>query len=742
MSGVSQTPREKQRQQMLEGHQDERMGVELLGWTDDGVQTDVSLTFRAYRATPYVTVQVQSESQGGESYDANNYVSRTRYNTIGQKQHSQTISRNDDEKYWVYLVPEVEMPPGCGTKTKYDGVDGEDRMVKVDLGKRTVALNELDPGVLRGLVEEDMSESDFDGDGVVEGRLSLTIVGNDTYDLQFYTRQGRGTGWVTAGNPTGLSSGGTASQDVELVEGKLSFIAYEILLSGTSTVLGRHVVVFDPDSVAEIVQLALALNGGTILAQAAGGSDTAKIYLTHTTDGSEPTDPTSANADQTIAARSGDATFGSTLPVGNEARVKARGENSDGQIAPAETIKEVRIERTSVGTDELENLAVTAEKLTESGRGFVMDVDFTAASDDEVTWGSGTIILADGTSYSIGSGTTGAMTAATYVYFDPSVSTTAFQTTTTLADATGERRVLVGVAFAAQDTSQEARFVSSRKVAVNEEDIAVNSITANLINVAQLSAIAADVGTLRAGLIQNAAGTNEIDLDATGTEPYILSPELRILADGTIQFGDASGTYSGVHERAFDEHDLVGLDANAVATLVRWRVTGTDLTDYEALLEVLNTDADPDTFNPIIRLGTDARPRFARPVQFGNSFTNLQRSEPLSVDGNAFVSGTVEVDALQLANHELGDFDTGGLLYHDASAGLYVKASNVGGDQVGGNLLWSSGNFTAGNLLSVSYDSEDEPTLAVHSQVRRVVHHGTGTPSSVGVEGTLHTQDA
>jgi len=82
------------------------------------------------------------------------------------------------------------------------------------------------------------------------------------------------------------------------------------------------------------------------------------------------------------------------------------------------------------------------------------------------------------------------------------------------------------------------------------------------------------------------------------------------------------------------------------------------------------------------------------------------------LDGRYYRSGdSANFNMINLSNHEIGDYSTGGDIFHDESAGLYVVSSNIGGS--GAALCWTSDNFSAGSNLSVSYDSEDEPTLSV-----------------------------
>ena len=153
--GISNTPKEHRLYKALEAHGDERPQVEVMGTSDEGLGGDANLTFRANRHTPYVYVHVQStkttggdpptseevrkgflglgrasghlmqqvdgdvdspdrkammgvypggRNEGGEGYDASNFTSSTRYNTVSQKQHEVTITRDDDEHYYAYRL--------------------------------------------------------------------------------------------------------------------------------------------------------------------------------------------------------------------------------------------------------------------------------------------------------------------------------------------------------------------------------------------------------------------------------------------------------------------------------------------------------------------------------------------------------------------------------------------------------------------------------------------------------------
>lgn len=233
------------------------------------------------------------------------------------------------------------------------------RLLKSDVATDTVVLDTdfVASDIIGSIVDVDAQEDDFDSDGVVEGRLLAEVIASGTYDFQFLTRQGRGTAWTSHAKITGLTSGsGQQSQDVELLESENSFVALDVFEAGTSTKVGRRIIVtFDPDAVAHVTGIGVALeDDGTPVVDAGGDSDTAKIYVTVTTDGTEPADPTAANADATINARQGSVTLSSlTVPKPGVARAKARGENAAGQIAPASTVKADRQLRGGPGSSVL-----------------------------------------------------------------------------------------------------------------------------------------------------------------------------------------------------------------------------------------------------------------------------------------------------------------------------------------------------------------------------------------------------
>jgi len=81
-----------------------------------------------------------------------------------------------------------------------------------------------------------------------------------------------------------------------------------------------------------------------------------------------------------------------------------------------------------------------------ASRGWVHDLVFSATDEDTVAWASGSIVMDDGTLYSIDADNTGAMGDVTYIYFSKDDSLTVLYTDETFTDAVGRAKILVAVA--------------------------------------------------------------------------------------------------------------------------------------------------------------------------------------------------------------------------------------------------------------------------------------------------------
>jgi len=140
---------------------------------------------------------------------------------------------------------------------------------------------------------------------------------------------------------------------------------------------------------------------------------------------------------------------------------------------------------------------------------------FSATDNDTVAWTAGTLTTSDGSSYAIDAGATGNMVATTYIYFSLINSTTVLQTSATASTAVGAGKILICVAnnvASGKDaefqvfggTGGLSKLITADNIAadtITANEIAANTITANELTISQLSAIAADLGTITAGNI-------------------------------------------------------------------------------------------------------------------------------------------------------------------------------------------------------------------------------------------------
>lgn len=173
--------------------------------------------------------------------------------------------------------------------------------------------------------------------------------------------------------------------------------------------------------------------------------------------------------------------------------------------------------------------SINSAQVNIASRGWMFNGLFSVTDSNTVQWTSGTLTLADGTTYSIVSGNTGNMSAINYIYLDIGASVTVLQVSTTASNAVGDGKILVAVA---EDNTTEAVFqvfggtgglsvdatdiVAGSIVAANiasntitASEIASNTITASEIDaatitatemsVSQLSAITANMGSITSG---------------------------------------------------------------------------------------------------------------------------------------------------------------------------------------------------------------------------------------------------
>ena len=184
-------------------------------------------------------------------------------------------------------------------------------------------------------------------------------------------------------------------------------------------------------------------------------------------------------------------------------------------------------------------------------QGWMFDGAMSATDHDTVAWASGTLRFTDGTTYSITGGNTGTMAAITYIYFDLAVSTTAFQTTTTAANAVGTNKLLVGVAqnVASGKSATFQAFGGKGGVGVllTADNIAANSITANEIQTNTITSLTLTSGTITGALVRTSSGAKRVQLNEStnAIEIYASSVKRMQLDNDDLTFYNSAGAELG-----------------------------------------------------------------------------------------------------------------------------------------------------------------------------------------------------
>lgn len=160
---------------------------------------------------------------------------------------------------------------------------------------------------------------------------------------------------------------------------------------------------------------------------------------------------------------------------------------------------------------------------------------FSSSTIDTVIWGAGSFKSADGTTYAISAGTTGAMTSKTYIYLDLLTSETVYQHSTTPGDSVGLGKVLIAVAENSTVVGTLATFNLSEATQIVGDNILANSINASKIVTGQLI-VGTNVGL---GTAQTASQVTTIVGD-TVTTGFVNA--LYVVA-GSVAAENITGTY-------------------------------------------------------------------------------------------------------------------------------------------------------------------------------------------------------
>ncbi len=228
-------------------------------------------------------------------------------------------------------------------------------------------------------------------------------------------------------------------------------------------------------------------------------------------------------------------------------------------IASGNSVTDVNTNAETINGAAITPGTIPAETLDVSNWGWTQTCAFTSASATQVNWGAGSFISANGVTYAIGAGNTGTMAAKTYIYLDLNVSSTAYQHTTTSANAVGVGKVLVAVA---QNAASSATFNLNVATQIVGDNIVANTIDASKIvagsiTATQISAsyvyagtISADnvtAGTLTGSIVRTSSGNDRVQMTVSSNSLELYSSNvLRALLAGTsLNFYNSSGTLTG-----------------------------------------------------------------------------------------------------------------------------------------------------------------------------------------------------
>ena len=189
-----------------------------------------------------------------------------------------------------------------------------------------------------------------------------------------------------------------------------------------------------------------------------------------------------------------------------------------------------------------------------------LDIDFTAADNDDVSWGEGTITFANGDTQAVAPGSLNLANANPY-YLYALIDNTALQNTQTFGDAVGDDRILIAFLKKAPQTNQKALIIPAKggkSPTFNQDVISASCITATEIYVSQLSAISADLGLVTAG--EARIGTGTLGVDFTGWRLWVQSSVGRFggYASNVLQF------YSDTDGKLYAGAGAVKLDASGI----------------------------------------------------------------------------------------------------------------------------------------------------------------------------------
>jgi len=365
---------------------------------------------------------------------------------------------------------------------------------------------------------------------------------------------------------------------------------------------------------------------------------------------------------------------------------------------------------TEIGTA-ITPLAFPSAVYTPALLGWSHSLVFSASDNDTVAWTAGTMALSDGTTYNIGAGNTGNMSAVTYVFLDTDVSTAALQHVTSPASAVGANRILVAVAEDNGSASKDATYTvfgghQETGVFISGNNIAANTITANEIAANTITSTEIQTGSILVGDL----GTSATDLmfGASGTASKVAG--WMYAGDATkIDGGDIYTNTITVAKFAADATGRMFNTAGTASAVQGW-VHPSDTTKIDG----------GDIFTTTI--GISALGATATNRMFTSAATAL------AVQGWAWPADMTYID--------------GGNIYtHTINAGSAIVAGTVIGDNIATNAITATKlDVTVGgyNLLADSHFGDDDDADGVPDEWTKgtnITNHTNGLVTGSKIAG-------
>ena len=225
---------------------------------------------------------------------------------------------------------------------------------------------------------------------------------------------------------------------------------------------------------------------------------------------------------------------------------------------------------------QIANATITSGKTVIALRNISHNLVFSSTDEDTVAWASGTITLSDGTAYSISGGNTGTMAARTYIYLDPSTSTTVLQTTTTAATASADGKYLIATAINVADTDKLATFTVfsgaggvGGLLITSADQIAALTITAAVIDNLTITAAKIAAATITSDKTVVALRNISHDLLFSSTDHDTVA-----WASGTITLSDGTAySISGGNTGTMAARTYIYLNPSASTTVLQTTTT-------------------------------------------------------------------------------------------------------------------------------------------------------------------------